>query len=48
MHEKPARWEEPHRQTLQAGYDYLKKTGFWLDFQELGFGPSRAIALLMA
>lgn len=38
MYEKLARWEENHRQILQAGYDYLKKTGFWLDVQELGFG----------
>ena len=38
MYEKLARWEETHRQLLQAGYDYLKKTGFWLDVQELGFG----------
>jgi rubrerythrin len=38
MYEKLAQWEETHRQILQAGYDYLKKTGFWLDIQELGFG----------
>lgn len=38
MYEKLARWEETHRQILQAGHDYLKKTGFWLDVQELGFG----------
>jgi len=38
MYEKLARWEETHRQILQAGYDYMNKTGFWLDIQELGFG----------
>lgn len=38
MYEKLAQWEETHRQILQAGYDYLKKTGFWLDVQELGLG----------
>lgn len=38
MYEVLARWEETHRRLLQAGYDYLKKTGFWLDVQELGFG----------
>jgi len=38
MYEKLARWEETHRQILQAGHDYLEKAGFWLDVQELGFG----------